>query len=230
MPHINIFVDESGNLGFTNNSTKIFVVSYVIVINSLPNVIETKIKRLQKSINTHSKPRKKINEFKFSKDSHETKQRFLRLIKTFNVKTGIVVIYKDSVKSTLKSDPCYLYNYLAVNYVISNVVNNHLVRIDPYNRIIYTIDRSMSSKAQRGFNDYCEQKIDYLKNQIDRNMNVSLKIDHANSVLNPALQIADYIAGATYAKYEYGNSQYYDEIKNILTYKDKWDWKNRINW
>lgn len=68
------------------------------------------------------------------------------------------------------------------------------------------------------------------KNQIDRNMNVISNIAHANSVLNPALQIADYISGATYAKYEYGNSQYYDEIRNILTYKDKWDWNDRIIW
>lgn len=172
----------------------------------------------------------KIGEFKFSKDSHQTRMRFLRLIKTFDIKTGVVVVYKDSVKASLKNDPCYLYNYLAVNYVITNVVNNHLVKSDPYNRIIYTIDRSMTAKAQRGFNDYCEQKIGYLKNQRDRNMNVIIKIDHANSVSNPALQIADYISGSTYAKYEYGDAQYYDEIRSLLTYKDKWDWKNRIIW
>lgn len=111
--------------------------------------------------------------------------------------------------------------YLDREILTTNVVNNHLVRSDPYNRIVYTIDRSMTTKAQRGLNDYCEQKIDYLKNQRDRNMNVITKIDHANSVLNPALQIADYISGAAYAKYEYGNAQYYNEIKSLLTYKDK---------
>ncbi|MEM3090010.1 MAG: hypothetical protein QXY22_05520, partial [Candidatus Nitrosotenuis sp.] len=172
MPYVSTFVDESGNLGFTTNSTKTFVISYVIVINSLPTVIETKIKRLLKNINMHQKPKRKIGEFKFSKDSHQTRMRFLRLIRTFNIKTGVVVIHKDSVKASLKSDPCYLYNYLAVNYVITNVVNNHLIVSDPYNRIVYTIDRSMSAKAQKGFNTYCEQKIDYLKNQRDRNMNV----------------------------------------------------------
>lgn len=230
MPYVSIFVDESGNLGFTKNSPKTFVISYVIVINTLPAVIETKIKRLLKNIGTKQNPKWKIGEFKFSKDSHETKQRFLNLIKTFNIKTGLVVIDKDSVKSTLKGDPAYLYNYLAVNYVITNIVNNHLVAADPYNRIVYTIDRSLSKKSQKGFNTYCEQKIDYLKNQRNRNMNVIAKIDHANSILSPALQIADYIAGVSYAKFEYNNPQYYDMIKHLLTYKDKWDWKNRINW
>lgn len=230
MPFVSIFVDESGNLGFTQNSTKTFVVSYVIVINTLPNIIETKVKRLLKNINTRHKPKRKIGEFKFSKDSHETKQRFLNLIKTFDIKAGVLVIDKNSVKSNLKSDPAYLYNYLAVNYVITNIVNNHLVKTDPYNRIVYTIDRSLSTKSQKNFNTYCEQKIDYLKNQIDRNMNVITNIAHANSILNPALQIADYIAGATYAKFEYGHSEYYDKIKNLLKYRDKWDWKNRIIW
>lgn len=230
MPYVSIFVDESGNLGFTQNSPKTFVISYVIVINTLPAVIETKVKRLLKHINTKQKPKSKIGEFKFSKDSHETKQRFLNLVRTFNIKTGVVVIDKNSVKESLKSDLPYLYNYLAVNYVITNVVSNHLVKTDPYNKVIYTIDRSLSKKSQRGFNNYCEEKINYLKNQRSRDMQVTAKIDHANSVLSPALQIADYLAGASYAKFEYNNPQYYDMIKNLLTYKDKWDWKNRINW
>ena len=230
MPYVSIFVDESGNLGFTKNSTQMFVISYVIVINTLPAVIETKVKRLLKNISTKQRPNRKFGEFKFSKDSHETKQRFLNLIKTFNIKTGIVVIDKNSVKPSLKGDPAYLYNYLAVNYVITNIVNNHLIATDPYNRIVYTIDRSLSTKSQKAFNTYCEEKIDYLKNQRDRNMNVITNIAHANSILSPALQIADYIAGASYTKFEYNDPQYYDMIKNILTYKDKWDWKNRINW
>ncbi|MDE1868287.1 MAG: hypothetical protein KGI08_11355, partial [Thaumarchaeota archaeon] len=70
MPVVNVFVDEAGDLGFSQQSTKSFVLSYVIMINDTPLFIRNKVRRLLKNTNTRRKIRGKSEEFKFSNDAH----------------------------------------------------------------------------------------------------------------------------------------------------------------
>jgi hypothetical protein len=100
-----IFVDESGDLGFTKKSTKTFVVSYVILYDASVHLIRHKVSKLLKRINLREKPRSKISEFKFSTNTEKTKTKFLRLISTLDVTIGTVVIKKDSVVNHLKDNP-----------------------------------------------------------------------------------------------------------------------------
>ena len=61
---IDVYVDEAGDLGFSQSSTKYFIIAYLIVEH--PNRVGTEVKRLLKTLN--KKNRKKLNEFKFGED------------------------------------------------------------------------------------------------------------------------------------------------------------------
>ncbi|MGI0047730.1 MAG: DUF3800 domain-containing protein [Nitrosotalea sp.] len=230
MPVVNVFVDEAGDLGFSQNSTRSFVLSYVIMINDTPLFIRNKVRRLLKNINTRRRIRGKAEEFKFSNDEHATRERFLRKIKTFDLSLGTVAVMKDSVKDSLKGNQTILYNYLAIDYVIKTIVNSYLKPWVPYNEIHYTIDRSLSQKAIKHFDEYCEEKISYVKKNRQFKGDIIVKIKHVDSRNDVCLQIADYISGSVFSKSERLDNRYYDLIKEKLKHKDQWDWHNRINW
>lgn len=52
LPVVNVFVDETGDLGFSPSSTKSFVLGYVIMTNDVPIFIRNKVTRLLKNLNT----------------------------------------------------------------------------------------------------------------------------------------------------------------------------------
>jgi hypothetical protein len=230
LPVVNVFVDEAGDLGFSKTSTKSFVLSYVIMVNDTPMFIRNKVRRLLKNTNTKRRIRGKAQEFKFSNDDHTTRERLLRKIKAFDLSIGTVVIMKDSVMENLKESQSALYNYLAVDYVINTIVNSYLKPWVPYNEIHYTIDRSLSQKAIKHFNTYCEEKTSFVKKSRQFRGDIIVKIKHSDSRNDVCLQIADYISGSIFAKSERRDNRYYDLIKGKIKHKDQWDWHNRINW
>lgn len=230
MPVVNVFIDETGDLGFTPTSTKSFVLSYVIIIDNTPDFIRNKVRRLLKNINTKKRKNGKASEFKFSNDDHDTRIRFLKKIMSFDINLGTIVIMKDSVKENLKEDPTVLYNFLAVDYVIKPIVCKYLKPWTTYNDINYTIDRSLSEKAIIHFDRYCEEKISFVKKDREFKGDIIVKIRHMDSRNDVCLQIADYISGSIFAKAERLDNRYYNVIKDKIKHKDKWDWHNRINW
>ena len=230
MPDVTIFVDESGDLGFKHKSSKFFVISYVIMINDVPMFLRNKCRRLLMNINTQKQHKHKISEFKFSEDTPQTRIKFLKLISSFDISTGVAVISKDSVKSNLKNDSIILYNYIVIDHVISAVVNHYLKTTAVYNKIFFVIDKSLTKKARQHFNSYCEEKISYLTREKHFRNDIITKIEHENSERESCLQISDYIASSVFTKFQRENSQYYDIIKNKIKHKSTWDWNNKITW
>lgn len=170
-----------------------------------------------------------MQEFKFSNDSDITRMRFLKKINTFELKLGAVVVSKDSVKQALKTDKSLLYIYIAVHEIIDTLVNQYLKPHSPYNNIIYTIDKN-TSISEKSFNEYCEDKIQYLAKPRNFVGDIKTSIRHLDSKFDSRLQVADYVAGSVSAKFTRGESKYYDVIKNKIRHKMKWDWNNKINW
>ena len=98
--------------------------------------------------------RRKIPEFKFANDSDIIRRKFLSKINSFNVRIGVLAISKDSVKSNLANDTNRLYNYAVINSTMQVIVDEYLVKLDPYNKIFFIIDRSLSPKNRKSFNEY----------------------------------------------------------------------------
>jgi len=168
---IDVFVDESGDLGFNPRSSKIFAVSYFITQDTERIRINTK--RLLKRIN--NKYKRTISEFKFSKDSHEVRMKFFNLIKRMDILVGCVVIEKMAVKDELKERPLILYNYLTVNYVITNILSLY----EP-TRILFIVDRSLSKESIMKFNNYLKGKISW-KSFVMNKDEPDIDVCHLNS-------------------------------------------------
>ncbi|MGI0062658.1 MAG: DUF3800 domain-containing protein [Nitrosotalea sp.] len=134
---VHVFVDESGDLGFSDKSSPFFTIGYAIMLNSNSIFIENKTRRLRRDMN-RSKKIFGMQEFKFSNDSDITRMRFLSKINTFDLKLGTIVVSKDSVEEKLKSDKNTLYNYIAVQEIMEVVIGQYLKPHSPYNRIFYT--------------------------------------------------------------------------------------------
>jgi hypothetical protein len=221
-------MDESGDLGFNAQSSKFFVVSYVVFKNQIPHYARHKVTTLLKRLNTRN--RLKISEFKFSNDTPKTRCRFLKLIASLNLDIGVIAISKDSVKDELKSEPSVLYNYLTVHYVVKTIIEKYFRSWHHYNTIDFTIDRSLLKAARARYNKYFEEKLNYVKFTAGFKGDITVKIDHRDSMAEPCIQIVDYISGAIRHMIEYSDSQYYNKIKNKIKYKEKWDYNSKISW
>lgn len=228
MPHVSVYVDEAGDMGFTDKASKIFTIGYVFTVDRLPTKENKTIKRVLKNINTKSK--KKIPEFKFSENTDKVRKKFLKTINKLDVELGVLCISKDSVKPDLKKDPCRFYRYTVIDTIITHLVEDYIHSYDHYNSIRFTIDRSLPKIARKAFNEYCENKIHYKIKQKDWKADFTSYIHHEDSRDVPMLQVADYIASATQRFIIHSDATFYNTYNNKLKYREKWDWNDKILW
>ena len=231
MPHVSVYVDESGDLGFSSSSSNFFTVGYVFTVNRYPTMENKTIKRSLKNFNTRIKNKnKKLIEFKFSANNTTIRKKFLSKIKNMDIVIGIICISKDSVKNNLKKDPSMLYRYLIGNTIITHIIKDYFRNYDHYNSIRFVIDRSLSLQGRKEFNKYCEDKALFRAREQDGMIDYSISINHEDSRSVPMLQVADYIASSTQRKIERADSDFYEIIKDKIQYFEKWDWNGKINW
>lgn len=103
-----MFVDESGDLGFTKKSTKFFVVAYVECAS--PQSVRIGINRTLKHLHQRKKYSLARNELKFSRMDDYCRRFVLRKIAGFEASLGVVVLEKALVNSNLRKEPPVLYN------------------------------------------------------------------------------------------------------------------------
>ncbi|MEM4642745.1 MAG: DUF3800 domain-containing protein [Candidatus Caldarchaeum sp.] len=210
--HVRVYVDESGDLGFGPKSSRVFVVSYLIPQNVWD--LHKALSRLRKRLVGDRKF--SGSEFKFSHDSEVVRKKVLTLLASKSIDIGIVAIEKVSVKHELREIPTRLYNYLVIHYMVSNVLTYSPERIE------IVVDKSMHKEAQKEFNKYLQNKIGW-KFLVEHGMRVpECKVIHKNSQEEVCLQGADYVAGATFRKFEHNDSSYYDLIKDKVRFKNSW--------
>lgn len=160
---VHIYVDESGDLGFNEKSSKSFVVSYVILYDVSAYLIRHKVAKLLKRINLRARHKSKISEFKFSNNTEKTKIKFLNLINTLDLTIGTVVIKKDSVANHLKDKPEMIYNYITTKYILPRVVDLYWNKAHNYNHLYFTLDRSMYKSDASQYVRYLESRVKKLK-------------------------------------------------------------------
>lgn len=214
-----LFVDEAGDLGFSKNSTCVFVVCYIATEN--PETLRKCVNRLRKRLRVR-KIYSKIGEFKFSRDDEYIRKKLLEVIARENLEVGYIVIDKKSVKAKLKDSPPVLYNYLVVHYILTNVLAKQDI-----GGIKFIIDKSLSKQSRERFDEYFRNKLDWKQLVEKGRIPPKYSITHENSQNDPCLQIVDYLAGAAFAKFEHGDSQYYNIIKPRIQFKNSW---GEINW
>lgn len=192
-----IYIDESGDIGFSERSSQYFVLAALIVRN--PLAIRRCFAKLRR--NKLHKKHRELPEFKFNNSSPEIKRRILSCIGSGDVDICYCILRKDDVRHHLRTRQQIVYNYLT-GLLISNIV----LEYSPDDGIQITVDKSLNGIQREAFDQYVVFKT------MERNM-VSdplppIQIVHADSVREPCIQAVDFVAGALHYYYRENDDTY----------------------
>ena len=199
-----IFLDESGDLGFRKLSSKWFL--FTIAISSRPRTLERIVKKIWRPL---KKKHKKLGELHAYRADDITRKRMLKkLSETDDLKVLCVILNKAKVYVDLRNQKNYLYNYTA-NILLDRLHSNNA--FDPNESIHLFIDRKDTKKKLR------ENFIDYLTDSMKKRHGGLFKVELHSSYENKSLQAVDFISWAIFRKYERGDYEFYEIIKNKIT-------------
>ncbi len=102
-----VFIDESGDLGFTQKSSKYYVIASVETKND--HQIGHVFKKIRKKLRRKERD---IPEFKFTKTNHDIKLKILSKLVELDVSFSAVVLNKNTVLSHLRTRQQILHNIL----------------------------------------------------------------------------------------------------------------------
>jgi len=198
-----IFLDESGDLGFGQRSSKWFILTIVFTKNH--RRIEKCAKKVHKGL---KKKYKRIKELHAYHSDAITKKRILRLLsETEDLKILCIILNKKKVHVDLKKQKHYLYNYTA-NILLDRLHNKNI--LDVKDRIQIFID-------QRDTNKFLRKNFEeYLKSNLTKRGNSIFEIKIKPSHTEKCLQAVDFISWAIFRKYEMNDYEYYEIIKNKI--------------
>ena len=198
-----LIFDESGNLG---KDGRYFVIACIDTdnIKELHNIMKRKIEVARVKFPTM---KSHTNEIKASEAFPCVKYHLLECIVKKNVKISYIVADLKYVESRLLDDKNIFYNYIEV------MLTKELIGTDDIGKKINIISDSKTTKVTSvdSFAGYLKAKINY-----EMNFDIDLNVRYLDSNAKDAyiVQAADYVANAIYAKYEYGQSLYFDIIKD----------------
>lgn len=201
MPYI--FLDESGDLGFGERSSRWFVLTVVLTDNH--RKIEKCVKRVHRGL---QKKYQRVKELHAYHSDSITKKRILQLLaETESLKIFCIILNKKKIYINLRQQKNYLYNYTA-NILLASLHNKRALKSDGQVQII--IDQRETNKFLRtNFENY-------LKSHLVRRNNNKFDIKIKPSHTEKCLQAVDFISWAIFRKYERGDYEYYEIIKDKI--------------
>ncbi|KYK36466.1 MAG: hypothetical protein AYK18_11605 [Theionarchaea archaeon DG-70] len=188
-----LYLDESGDLGFTNKSSKFY--SLALYRTRFPKKIGKVVKNIKNNI--YKKKKKKMMELKFYGSDERTRKYLFRKISTENIDIYSFTVNKTRVYKRFHEKRDIWNQYITSQLLLRIHVVGSTAKL--------TIDRFLSQKKIDEYNRY-------LKKKLSRKIPF-LKIKHESSDNNPCLQVADFIVGAFFQKYEHKKDQYCTIIK-----------------
>lgn len=223
-----LFIDESGSISLNNGEKYFCIGGYLIENGDMTHIY--KMKKIIKLIRSDGKKyfKKKINNFekaevKFSNLNIDGKNFVYNKLKNFNgTFVGIIVDKENCTKLTQHKQNDY-YNYLVkmlIKYVFEtrNISGNLNFK---ELKIIYD-NRSMAVEANNDLQAYLidQLKIKRLSNRYCCNFNIR----EADSKINYGVMVSDFIAGLCWARHNFGEQKYGNQIK--IGYLSKFPYKN----
>lgn len=198
-----IFLDESGDLGFSEGSSKWFL--FTILLTDKHRRVEKVIKKIHKGLR---KKYKNVGELHAYHTQDVTRRRLLkRLSELDDLKVLCVLLNKKKVYLDLQNQNNYLYNYTA-NILLDRLHNRDLVSGNEVIKLF--IDQKYTNTfVKSNFENYLTTKLNDWKND---NITIKIKPSHTEK----CLQAVDFISWSIFRKYERGDYEFYDIIKDKI--------------
>jgi hypothetical protein len=198
-----MYIDESGDLGDSEGSSKFMVISALLVKD--PAKLDRIIKNMRR--NKFKKQLKKAIEITANNSSKNLiKHMLFELNKLNNSKVFHVILEKKKLNSDfLKANKHNQYNFIAGKLAKHIILEGVDVEV--------RIDKSKGKQLlQDDFNKYFE------KNLRDKSSIYKIKIFHSYSHSWSGLQFADILAWSAFQKVCHNNSEFTDIINNQEAY------------
>lgn len=203
-----LYFDESGNLGIDG---RYFVISCVVTKD--PKPIYNKMKKILLKIkNKYKNIKWNRYELKANTCKPWIKEIIYRGIIGKDFEISYIVADKVWIKESLKKDKNILYNYL-LSVLLDNYKN--YFRNNKVNLILD--NKTIKVQSLNSFSDYIKLHMNYVL-QINADINVEYMDSSSKKAYN--VQLADYIANAIYAYYQYNYDVYYEIIKEKVKYTE----------
>jgi hypothetical protein len=198
-----LFIDESGDLGFSKGSSKWFL--FTILLTGKHRKVEKVIKKTHKGLR---KKYKNVMELHAYNVKPVTRKRVLKgLAEIDDLQVVCVLLNKEKVYVDLQQQNNYLYNYTA-NILLDRFHSKRITNATDIIRIC--IDQKYTNKHLK------TNFINYLTNQTlhwpQENIDITTRTSHAEK----CLQATDFISWAIFRKYEMGDYEYYELIKDKI--------------
>lgn len=200
---VRIFLDESGDLGFSDKSSKFFILT--IIITSSHRKIEKAIKKVHKGLRNKYK---NVSELHAYNSQLITRKRILRnLSEIDDCKVLCIILNKEKVYTDLQAQKQHLYNYTA-NILLDRLHNKKIINDgDKYELFI---DKRETNKFMN------ENFVKYLTDNLSKKNSALFSIKLKASNTEKCLQAVDFISWAIFRKHERGDDEYYKIIKNNI--------------
>ena len=198
-----IFLDESGDLGFSERSSRWFILSIILTNNH--RRVEKCVKKIHSGL---KKKHRKIKELHAYHADDITRKRILRLLAGLDdLQIHCLVLNKDKVYTDLRKQKKYLYNYTA-NILLDRLHGRKKFKNDE-KVFIYIDQRETNKFLKKNFEEY-------LFNSFVKRGNNGFEVKIRPSHTEKCLQAADFISWAIFRKYEKSDYEYYEIIKNKI--------------
>ena len=199
-----IFLDESGDLGFSKRSSNWFLFTLVVVEN--PRKIEKIIKKIRKTLN--KKYKKNFSELHAYHCDDITRTRVLKSISELDdICVVTTILNKKKVYVDLQSQKNYLYNFTA-NIILDRLINKNIIK-DGEN-ISLVVDKKDTKKNLK------DNFISYITTAMKEKRSGNFKMTLSASYNEKGLQAVDFISWAIFRKYERGDFEFYEIIKDKI--------------
>lgn len=195
-----IFLDESGDLGFSKKSQQYFVIAILITKDKKP--IENCIKRVRQR--KLPKKYRRIPELKFRNSNRIIRKSVLKCLSKRDVEISYILLNKRRVYRRLQDKKNIVYNYIT-SFLLQKVLSEESDKIE------FVVDRLYTKRNREEFNSYINYKI---RRVLRRTIKIS--IEHKNSEEERCLQAVDFVAGAIYRKYVFDDESYYSIIRDKI--------------
>lgn len=202
---MNLYVDESGDLGFTfkrrgKGSSRYLTIACLLTPKNMSSLPKRVVKGLYSKVGQSTKYELKASNLKPPEKVYFAKKAKELLTKHPKIKVFTITVKKIRVQSHIRQDPNKLYNYM-LGLLLPQ-------RIKRYPNITLMPDeRSIKVKSGNSLLDYLQIKIWF---DFKSKTKIQYHPLESSKVLN--IQFADHIANIVWNKYE----RNHDEPYNIL--------------
>ena len=212
MDNCHVFVDESGDFGFSSTTSKYTVLAAIIAqeidrLGRIPRQIRRR--------NTRGRILRKVGELKFNTANDHIRREILKAVaRTQDIRIGCIILDKSKLGDLCSHNGELLYLQMSVQ-LMKEIAGFERIR----RRMEVTFHRTPFYYRHEG--DYEQFIQSAVSEEFDRLRIIApeISVHVKSSQTSDGVRIADFVAGAIHRKYSKDDSVYHELIKESIIFE-----------